>query len=45
MSRGEIVVEQHSFAPTTLLGIALVIAPTAWLMVRRPVEAMETAVQ
>jgi drug/metabolite transporter (DMT)-like permease len=40
----EVVFEQHSFPPATLLGIALVMAPTAWLMVRRPVEAMETRV-
>src|SRR5262249_22336240 len=34
----EVVLEQRSFTPTTLLGIGLVMAPTAWLMVHRPVD-------
>jgi drug/metabolite transporter (DMT)-like permease len=38
----EMLLWRHSFTPATLLGMALVLAPTAWLMVHRPVVAMET---
>jgi drug/metabolite transporter (DMT)-like permease len=40
----EMVIWPHSLTPATLLGMALVLAPTAWLMVHRPVEATETPV-
>ena len=40
----EILLGRKSFAPATLLGIILVLAPTAWLMVHRPVEVLDTPV-
>ena len=35
---------RHAFTPATLLGMFLVIAPTAWIMVRRQAKDIETSV-
>lgn len=40
----EMCIEQRSFTPATLFGMVLVLAPTGWLMIRQPIEAVETPV-
>jgi drug/metabolite transporter (DMT)-like permease len=40
----EIVFWQHAFTPATLVGMFLVIAPTAWLMVHRQADGIDTSV-
>jgi len=40
----EMLLWRDSFTPATLLGMVLVLAPTAWLMVHRPVEVMDVPV-
>jgi drug/metabolite transporter (DMT)-like permease len=40
----EMLLWRHTFTPGTLLGIILVLAPTAWLIVHRSVEVMDPPV-
>lgn len=40
----EMLLWPHHFTPGTLLGIFLVLAPTVWLMLHRPVEPMDASV-
>lgn len=40
----EMLLWRHSFTPATLLGMVLVLVPTAWLILHRPVEAVDTSV-
>jgi drug/metabolite transporter (DMT)-like permease len=37
----EMILWRRSFTPATLVGILLVLAPTVWLMLHRPVEPMD----
>jgi drug/metabolite transporter (DMT)-like permease len=38
----EMCLEHRSFTPGTLFGMALVLAPTGWLMTHQPIEAVDT---
>jgi len=40
----EMWLEHRSFTRGTLFGMALVLAPTGWLMVHQPIEAVDTPV-